>query len=220
MVTEAKPSGEPQSSTGADSGSDIAVILERPEVKAAILKAAAAASDETERTLTAKHAVTTKEWEKVKSGWSTERARHALELKAYEKSADADSLRATLLEVAAEKAEAAQIKEEAQALKASVEREKNVAQSIAGFKIAFPAVDKAFWDKATDRLFKGEARTSDIINEAVAYKSTPQQPGQPTGLSTGRSESVTKDNIDKLHLEGTLPGGDERYRKFLQTGQV
>lgn len=31
---------------------------------------------------------------------------------------------------------------------------------------------------------------------------------------------VTKDNIDALHLAGTLPGGDARYRKFLDTGQL
>ena len=196
MVTEsgAKPEGQTQEED----------ILLRPEVQAAILKAAAAASDETERTLTAKHAVTTKEWEKVKSGWSVERAKHALELKAYEKSADADSLRATLLEAEAMKAEAAQIKEEGLALKASVEREKNVAQSIAGFKIAFPAVDKAFWDKATDRLFKGEARTSDIINEAVAYKSTPQQPGQPTGLASGGGSVNAKERLRQM-ADGDIP---------------
>ena len=63
--------------------------------------------------------------------------------------------------------------------------------------------------------------TTDLVWEAqklAAQGGQPQQPGQPTGLSTGRTESLTKDNIDKLWLEGKVP--DEKYRAFQRTGQV
>ena len=105
------------------------------------------------------------------------------------------------------------------------ERESQAALAISGIRRELGDRIPADWyEKAKARILSGEVFvTTELVWEAqrlAAQGGRPQQPGQPTGLSTGRSESVTKDNIDKLHLEGKLPGGDEAYRKFLQTGQV
>ena len=91
-------------------------------------------------------------------------------------------------------------------------------------KADYPSLPPKFWEDASRRLAEGvpsyvierEAR-GQTPNET---KPKPEGAGAPFVQQGGGGERVTRDNIDKLHLEGKLPGGDEAYRKFLQTGQI
>lgn len=92
-----------------------------------------------------------------------------------------------------------------------------------GIREQYPGLPAKFWEDAARKLGEG---TPSYVIEREARGQTPGNAPKPKTegapppfeIQGGGGERVTKDNVDKLHIEGKYP--DDKYREFLRSGTL